>query len=169
MLTSGFLYFHSRSRPSNKVAKKKSSTNVTSVRKPEVPLTTSSSTSTKTTLSAPASAGVTITATPPPVPESTLTTRVESPLAAKSQPETKTQYAMTSMSKAPPSKAAKGPLIQPSKLKIDYSRLQIGGNKSFMEACEEATKANEEIAKFTNEELSSLGALKMIHSVSFSF
>ena len=69
-------------------------------------------------------------------------TRVESPLAAKSQPETKPQYAMTGMSKAPPSEAAKGPLIQPSKLTIDYNRLQIGGNKSFMEAWEEATKVS---------------------------
>ena len=76
---------------------------------------------------------------------------------------------MTSISKAPPSEAAKGPLIQPSKLTVDYKHLQIGGNKSFMEAWEEATKENEEVAKFANAELSSLGALKMIHIVSSSF
>ena len=34
-----------------------------------------------------------------------------------------------------------------------------------METWNEASKANEEVAKFANEELSSLGALKMIHTV----
>ena len=102
-----------RARPSTKAAKSKVVTTVTSARKPEVPPTTSTSTSTRTTPSVPVSAGITIAATPLVVPESTLTTRVESPLAAKSQPETKSQYTMASTSKAPPPEAAKGPLTQP--------------------------------------------------------
>ena len=132
-----------RARPSTKV---KNVATVTSVRKPGVPPMTSTSTSTKTTPSAPVSTDVTIAASHPPIPESILTTRVKTPPAAKSQPQAGIQYAMTSASKATSTEAAKGPLIQPSPLTIDYSRLRIGDNKSFMEAWEEASKLNEEAA-----------------------
>ena len=71
--------------------------------------------------------------------------------------------------KTPPREAAKGPLDPSSILTVDYSRLRIGDNKSFMEAWEEASKLNEEVTRLQNEELSSLMALKLIHSVSFSF
>ena len=74
---------------------------------------------------------------------------------------------MTSTSKATPLEAAKGPLIQPSTLTIDKSPLQIGDNKSFMEAWEEASKLNEEAARLQSEELSILMSLKLIHYVSF--
>ena len=73
-----------------------------------------------------------------------------------------------STSKAPPSEAAKGPIDPSSNLVIDYSRLRVGENKSFMEAWEEASKLNEEAAKLQSEELSSLMALKMVQTVSSS-
>ena len=76
---------------------------------------------------------------------------------------------MTSTSKTSPREAAKGPLDPSSILTVDYSRLRIGDNKSFMEVWEEASKLNEEATRLQNEELSSLMALKLIHSVSFSF
>ena len=113
----------------------------------------------KTTPSAPAAAGVTIAGTPP-VLESVLTTRVESPLATKSQPVDKTQYLLISTSKTSPPETAKRPLDPSSNLTIDYSRHWIGENKSFMEAWEEASKLNEE--------LSNLMALKRSHTASFS-
>ena len=55
------------------------------------------------------------------------------------------------------------------KLEMDYSHLQFSGNKSFMEAWDEASKANEEVARFANKELSSLRALKMIHTLSLFY
>ena len=125
--------------------------------------------STKVTPLAPVSTGVTIASTPPTIPESILTTRVKTPPVAKPQPKAGAQYILTSTSKTPPPEAAKGPLDPSSILTADYSRLRIGDNKSFMEAWEEAFKLNEETTRLQNEELSSLMALKMIHSVSFSF
>ena len=147
-----------------KVAKVSDATDVTSARQAGTPLTTS--TSTRTTHSVAASTGVTIAAMPPVAPETELTTRVQSPPATKPQPTTQTEYAMTSTSQAPLPESQKGPTDPSSGLVVDYSRLRIGENKSFMDAWDEAFKWNEEASKVKGEELASLMALKMIHTVS---
>ena len=113
-----------------------------------------------------ASPGVTIATMPPMAPEPELTTQVPSPAATKLQPMDQTEYAMTSTSKAPLPESNKGPADPASGFAIDYSRLHIGENKSFMDAWDEAFKWNEEASKVQGEELASLMALKMIHNVS---
>ena len=77
-----------------------------------------------------------------------------------------TEYAMTSTSKAPLPESNKGHADPASGLAIDYSRLRIGENKSFMDAWEEAFKWNEEAAKVKGEVLASLMSLKMIQTIS---
>ena len=153
-----------RGRPLTKVAKFSAATDVKSAHQTGTPL--SSSTSTKTTPLVAASTGVTIAAMPAVAPEAELTTRAQSSPAAKPQPGAPSEYAMTSTSKAPLSESNKGPTDPASRLAIDYSRLRIGENKSFMDAGDEAFKWNEEATRVKGEELASLMALKMIHTVS---
>ena len=93
-------------------------------------------------------------------------TRIITPFAMKPQPEATSQFIMTDLSKATPPESTKENLGKSPVQELDYSRLRFSGNKSFMETWSEASKANEEVAKFANEELSSLRALKMIHTVS---
>ena len=112
------------------------------------------------------STGVTIVTMPPVPPETELTTRAQSLLATKLQPMAQTEHTITSTSKAPLPESNKGPVDPASGLAIDYSRLRIGENKSFMDAWEEAFKWNGEAAKVKDEELASLMSLKMIHTVS---
>ena len=73
---------------------------------------------------------------------------------------------MTSTSQAPLPESQKGPTDSASGLAIDYSRLRVGENKSFMDAWDEAVKWNEEATRVKGEELASLMALKMVHTVS---
>ena len=73
---------------------------------------------------------------------------------------------MTSTYKAPLPESSKGPVDRASDLVVDYSRLRIGENKSFMDAWNEAFKWNEEATRVKGEEMASLMALKMIHTVS---
>ena len=79
-----------------------------------------------------------------------------------------TEYAMTSTSQAPLPESQKEPADPASGLAIDYSRLRIGENKSFMDAWDEAFKWNEEATRVKGEELASLMAPKMVHAVSSS-
>ena len=66
----------------------------------------------------------------------------------------------------PPSDSNKGSVSHTPEPAVDYSRLRLGENKSFVEAWEEAFKWNEEAARVKGEELASLMALKQIHTVS---
>ena len=84
----------------------------------------------------------------------------------KPQPEATSHFILTDLSKATPPESSKEDLGKSTVQELDYSRLQFSGNKSFLETWNEASKANEEVAKAANEELFSLGALKMIHTVS---
>ena len=97
-----------------------------------------------------------------------LATPVNTPLVAQPLTAATAEYVLTNTSKAPPTEAAKGPVDPSPELVIDYSRLRVGENKSFMEVWEEASRLNEEAARLQGEELSSLMALKMTHNVSSS-
>ena len=64
------------------------------------------------------------------------------------------------------SESSKGPAGPAPVLTVDYSRLRLGENKSFVDVWDEAFKWNEEDNRVKGEELASLMALKMIHVVS---